>query len=66
MRERATSVGGSLQTGPGPAGGYRVFAALPASGARSDAARSDPAQADPAQSEAAQSDAAPASSGPAQ
>jgi signal transduction histidine kinase len=61
MRERAASVGGSLQTGPGPAGGYRVFAALPASGTRSDAARSDPAQADPAQS-----DAAPASSGPAQ
>jgi signal transduction histidine kinase len=30
MRERAASVGGSLQTGPGPGGGYRVFATLPA------------------------------------
>ena len=33
MRERAASVGGSLQTGPGPGGGYRVSATLPAGGA---------------------------------
>ena len=32
MRERATSVGGSLQTGPGPAGGFRVAARLPLGG----------------------------------
>jgi signal transduction histidine kinase len=30
MRERAASVGGTLETGPGPAGGYRVLAVLPA------------------------------------
>jgi signal transduction histidine kinase len=30
MRERASSVGGSLEAGPGPGGGYRVAARLPA------------------------------------
>jgi signal transduction histidine kinase len=30
MRERALSVGGSLEAGPGPGGGYRVEARLPA------------------------------------
>jgi signal transduction histidine kinase len=30
MRERAASVGGTLETGPGPGGGYRVVAVLPA------------------------------------
>ncbi len=30
MHERATAVGGTLQTGPGPGGGYRVVAVLPA------------------------------------
>ncbi|BBG05255.1 MULTISPECIES: sensor histidine kinase [Pseudonocardia] len=30
MRERARSVGGTLQAGPGPAGGFRVLATLPA------------------------------------
>jgi signal transduction histidine kinase len=30
MQERAASVGGSLRAGPGPAGGYRVVAVLPA------------------------------------
>jgi signal transduction histidine kinase len=30
MRERASSVGGSLEAGPGPDGGYRVAARLPA------------------------------------
>jgi signal transduction histidine kinase len=29
MRERAATVGGSLETGPGPAGGFRVAARLP-------------------------------------
>ena len=29
MRERATAVGGTLEAGPGPAGGYRVVALLP-------------------------------------
>jgi signal transduction histidine kinase len=32
MRERASSVGGTLEAGPGPAGGYRVTALLPADG----------------------------------
>jgi signal transduction histidine kinase len=30
MRERALAVGGSLETGPGPGGGFRVEAVLPA------------------------------------
>ena len=30
MQERAASVGGSLRAGPGPSGGYRVVAVLPA------------------------------------
>ena len=47
MRERAASAGGSLQTGPGPEGGYRVFATLPAAGAPDPA---DVAQAAPAPS----------------
>jgi signal transduction histidine kinase len=29
MRERASSVGGTLQAGPDPSGGYRVVAILP-------------------------------------
>ena len=33
MRERASSVGGSLEAGPSPGGGYRVAARLPAAGA---------------------------------
>jgi signal transduction histidine kinase len=48
MRERAASVGGSLETGPGPAGGYRVFALLPADGTHPDPA--DAPSADPASS----------------
>jgi signal transduction histidine kinase len=32
MRERAATVGGTLETGPGPAGGFRVTARLPLSG----------------------------------
>jgi signal transduction histidine kinase len=32
MRERAATVGGSLETGPGPSGGFRVAARLPFSG----------------------------------
>lgn len=38
MRERAASVGGSLESGPGPEGGYRVFAVLPAAGVQPDPA----------------------------
>jgi signal transduction histidine kinase len=30
MRERAASVGGTLEAGPDPSGGYRVVAVLPA------------------------------------
>jgi signal transduction histidine kinase len=37
MRERAATVGGSLETGPGPAGGFRVAARLPVSGHPIDA-----------------------------
>jgi signal transduction histidine kinase len=37
MRERAATVGGSLETGPGPAGGFRVAARLPVSGNPIDA-----------------------------
>ncbi|WP_235036667.1 sensor histidine kinase [Actinomadura sp. K4S16] len=33
MRERAASVGGELTAGPGPAGGFRVWARLPLDGA---------------------------------
>ncbi|TDC58843.1 sensor histidine kinase, partial [Actinomadura sp. GC306] len=29
MRERAASVGGQVTAGPGPAGGFRVWARLP-------------------------------------
>jgi signal transduction histidine kinase len=32
MRERAAAVGGTLETGPGPAGGFRVAARLPFNG----------------------------------
>ena len=32
MRERASSVGGSLEAGPRPDGGYRVMARMPAAG----------------------------------
>ncbi|MFG2089461.1 hypothetical protein [Spirillospora sp. NPDC048824] len=32
MRERAASVGGQMTAGPGPAGGFRVWARLPVGG----------------------------------
>jgi signal transduction histidine kinase len=51
MRERATSVGGTLQAGPGPAGGYRVEAVLPV-----------PAEPEAAEPEAAEPGAAETSS----
>jgi signal transduction histidine kinase len=51
MRERAASVGGTLESGPGPEGGYRVLAVLPAAGARPDPA--DAPQANPASSASA-------------
>jgi len=38
MRERAASVGGTLQAGPGPDGGFRVTAVLPADGGQTEAA----------------------------
>ena len=41
MRERAATVGGRLETGPGPAGGFRVAARLPLDGTHIDV---DPGQ----------------------
>ena len=32
MRERARSLGGTLEAGPGPGGGFRVQAVLPVGG----------------------------------
>jgi signal transduction histidine kinase len=32
MRERTAAVGGDLEAGPGPAGGFRVHASLPFGG----------------------------------
>jgi signal transduction histidine kinase len=62
MRERAASVGGTLETGPGPGGGYRVVAVLPAEAAAPPdsgwPAGTGPASAGPAS-------AGPASAGPA-
>jgi len=37
MRERAAAVGGAVEAGPGPAGGFRVAARLPLSDTRIDA-----------------------------
>ena len=37
MRERAAAVGGTVEAGPGPAGGFRVAARLPLTGTRNDA-----------------------------
>ena len=36
MRERVAALGGRLSAGPGPAGGYRVFAELPLRAARTE------------------------------
>jgi signal transduction histidine kinase len=36
MRERATAVGGIVEAGPGPSGGFRVAARLPLAGRLAD------------------------------
>ncbi|WP_256255443.1 sensor histidine kinase [Actinomadura madurae] len=43
MRERAAAAGGELTAGPGPAGGYRVWARLPLDGAAELGEREDEA-----------------------
>ncbi len=57
LRERLAVVGGRLEAGPGPAGGYRLKATLPVHGVTrpvSPIATTEPAQARPAPSRAAQ------------
>ncbi|HEX3488446.1 MAG TPA: ATP-binding protein, partial [Streptosporangiaceae bacterium] len=53
MRERAATIGGTLETGPGPDGGFLVTACLPATAAPSPGT-ADPASTAPVEHGAAQ------------
>jgi signal transduction histidine kinase len=63
MRERAAAVGGIVETGPGPHGGFRVAARLPVTGQLSEAAPDAVPDAVPDAAPDASPDASPAAAG---